>query len=180
MEIIKTGIEGLIVITPSIFADERGYFYESYNEKQYCELGIDAPFVQDNQSCSKKGVIRGLHFQRPPFAQDKLVRVIQGSVLDVAVDLRKDSSTYGQHFSVVLTGENHLQFFIPKGFAHGFAALEDETIFAYKCSNFYHKDSEGTIRFDDPDLAIDWQIDNHIVNEKDLQFENFRTFKTMF
>ncbi|MDR2979528.1 MAG: dTDP-4-dehydrorhamnose 3,5-epimerase [Bacteroidales bacterium] len=180
MEVIKTGIEGLIVIKPSVFADKRGYFYESYNAKRYRELGIDTPFVQDNQSCSKKRVIRGLHFQKPPFAQDKLVRVIQGSVLDAAVDLRKDSTTYGLHFSVVLTGENHLQFFIPKGFAHGFAALEDDTIFAYKCSNLYHKDSEVTIRFDDPDLAIDWQIDNPIVNEKDLQSENFRTFKTMF
>lgn len=180
MEIVKTDIDGLLILKPKIFVDGRGYFYESYNEVRFRELGIDVPFVQDNQSCSRKGVIRGLHFQKPPFAQDKLVRVIRGSVIDVAVDIRKASPTYGQHQAVVLTGENHWQFFIPKGFAHGFAALEDDTIFAYKCSNFYHKDSEGTIRYDDPDLQIDWQTENPIVNEKDLLSENFITFKTMF
>lgn len=180
MEIVKTNIEGLLILKPTIFADDRGYFYESYNENRFREIGIDIPFVQDNQSCSRKGVIRGLHFQRPPFAQDKLVRVVRGSVIDVAVDLRKNSPTYGKHHSVVLTGDNHWQFFIPKGFAHGFVALEDDTIFAYKCSNFYHKDSEGTIRYDDPDLQIDWQTENPIVNEKDLLSENFITFKTMF
>ncbi|MDL2311754.1 dTDP-4-dehydrorhamnose 3,5-epimerase [Bacteroidales bacterium OttesenSCG-928-B11] len=180
MEICKTHIDGLLVIKPDIYSDERGYFYESYNENRYREMGIDVAFVQDNQSCSKKGVVRGLHFQRPPYAQDKLVRVLQGSVIDVAVDLRKNSPTYGEHHAVLLSGENHLQFFIPKGFAHGFVALEDDTVFAYKCSAFYHKDSEGTIRFDDPDLNIDWKTGHPIVNEKDLHSENFRTFKTMF
>lgn len=180
MEILKTEIEGLLILKPQIFSDDRGYFYESYNEKRWADSGIGVTFVQDNQSCSKRGVIRGLHFQKPPFAQDKLVRVIRGSVLDVAVDLRKDSPTYGQHHAVLLSEENHLQFFIPKGFAHGFAAREDNTLFTYKCSDFYHKESEGTIRFDDPDLRIDWQTDHPIVNEKDLQSENFRTFKTMF
>ena len=180
MELIKTPIEGLVVLKPRIFHDERGYFFESYNQNMFQSLGIPDVFVQDNQSFSQKGVIRGLHFQKPPYAQAKLVRVIKGSVIDVAVDIRKASPTYGQHYAVLLSEENQLQFFIPVGFAHGFVALEDDTIFTYKCSNFYTKDSEGTIRFDDPTLNIDWKIEQPIVNEKDLQSELFADFKSMF
>ena len=180
MEIIKTPIDQLLIIKPAIFCDERGHFFESYNQKRYAEHHITDVFVQDNQSCSKKGVIRGLHFQRPPFAQTKLVRVLQGAVLDVAVDLRRKSPTYGQHHTVLLSAENALQFLIPVGFAHGFVALEDDTVFAYKCSAYYNKDSEGCIRFDDPTLNIDWQIEQPIVNEKDLQGECFNAFKSMF
>lgn len=180
MEYTKTEIEGLLILKPKIFHDERGGFFESYNQTVFEKIGIPDTFVQDNQSFSKKGVIRGLHFQKPPFAQAKLVRVIRGAVLDVAVDLRKNSPTYGQHHAVLLSGENNLQFFIPVGFAHGFVALEDDTIFTYKCSNFYNKDSEGSIRYDDPTLAIDWQVENPIVNEKDLQGESFNDFITMF
>ena len=180
MELIKTSIEGLLVLKPRIFHDERGYFFESYNQNMFQSLGISDVFVQDNQSFSQKGVIRGLHFQKPPYAQAKLVRVIKGSVIDVAVDIRKASPTYGQHHAVLLSEENQLQFFLPVGFAHGFVALEDDTIFTYKCSNFYNKDAEGTIRFDDPTLHIDWKTAQPIVNEKDLQSELFADFKSMF
>ena len=180
MKIEKTAIEGLCILTPSIFYDERGYFFESYNQDKFKELGITEEFVQDNQSCSAKGVVRGLHFQKPPYAQAKLVRVIKGAVLDVAVDLRGNSPTYGQHVSVLLSEENQRQFFIPVGFAHGFVALEDDTLFCYKCSAFYHKPSEGTIRFDDPTLNIDWGMKELIINEKDMSGENFANFKTVF
>ena len=180
MKLEKTAIEGLLILTPSIFHDERGYFFESYNQNRFKELGITEEFVQDNQSCSAKGVVRGLHFQRPPYAQAKLVRVVKGSVLDVAVDLRSNSPTYGQHVSVLLSGENQLQFFIPVGFAHGFVALEDETLFCYKCSALYHKTSEGAIRFDDPTLNIDWTVKDFIINEKDITGEDFANFKTVF
>jgi dTDP-4-dehydrorhamnose 3,5-epimerase len=168
MNIISTGIEGLLVIEPSIFEDERGYFYESYNKERFDSLGIfSGSFVQDNQSKSNKGVLRGLHFQNAPFAQGKLVRVISGSVLDVAVDLRKDSKTYGKHFSIKLTGDNKKMFWVPEGFAHGFSTLEDDTIFSYKCTNYYHKKSEGCILWNDSDLGIDWGVSNPIVSEKD-------------
>ena len=180
MKTEKTTIEGLLILKPSIFYDDRGSFFESYNQNRFKELGITEEFVQDNQSCSAKGVIRGLHFQKPPYAQAKLVRVVKGAVLDVAVDLRSNSFTYGQHVSVLLSEENQLQFFIPVGFAHGFIALEDDTLFCYKCSAFYHKDSESTIRFDDPTLNIDWGIKDFIVNEKDLVGEDFANFKTVF
>lgn len=180
MEIIKPNIEGLLVIKPDVYFDERGYFFENFNEKRFNDLGITDHFVQDNQSFSKKGVIRGLHFQCPPFAQSKLVRVIQGRVLDVAVDIRKGSSTYGQHFAVELTGENFLQFYIPTGFAHGFVALEDDTIFAYKCGEFYNKASEASIRFNDPDLNIDWKTDPSIISEKDLVGVSFKDFNSPF
>ncbi|MDL2230972.1 dTDP-4-dehydrorhamnose 3,5-epimerase [Bacteroidales bacterium OttesenSCG-928-L19] len=180
MELIKTPIAGLFILKPRIFFDERGYFFESYNLATFQQLGIHETFVQDNQSSSAKGVIRGLHFQKPPFAQAKLVRVIKGAALDVAVDIRKESPTYGQHHTILLSEENQLQFFIPAGFAHGFVALEDQTIFAYKCSSFYNKASEGTIRYDDPDLGIDWQIENPIINEKDLQALFFKDFNSMF
>lgn len=181
MQIIYTPIEGLVILEPRIFHDARGYFYESYNQQKMSELGIDTIFVQDNQSYSQKGVIRGLHFQRPPFAQAKLVRVIKGKVLDVAVDIRKGSPTYGQHYSVLLTGDNHRQFFIPEGFAHGFVALEDNSIFTYKCSQFYHKEAEMSIRYNDPILNIDWGLDEApIMTEKDLCGVLFDQFNTPF
>jgi len=181
MQIIYTPIEGLVILEPRIFHDTRGYFYESYNQQKMSELGIDTIFVQDNQSYSQKGVIRGLHFQRPPFAQAKLVRVIKGKVLDVAVDIRKGSPTYGQHYSVLLTGDNHRQFFIPEGFAHGFVALEDNSIFTYKCSQFYHKEAEMSIRYNDPILNIDWGLDETpIMTEKDLCGVLFDQFNTPF
>ena len=181
MQIIYTPIEGLVILEPRIFHDTRGYFYESYNQQKMSELGIDTIFVQDNQSYSQKGVIRGLHFQRPPFAQAKLVRVIKGKVLDVAVDIRKGSPTYGQHYSVLLTGDNHRQFFIPEGFAHGFVALEDNSIFTYKCSQFYHKEAEMSIRYNDPILNIDWGLDKApIMTEKDLCGVLFDQFNTPF
>lgn len=181
MNIQKTAIEGVYILEPRIFRDDRGYFYESYNQQKLIDLGINTQFVQDNQSYSKKGVIRGLHFQKPPFAQAKLVRVIKGSVLDVAVDIRKGSPTYGKHVSVLLTGENHLQFYIPEGFAHGFVALEDDTVFMYKCSQFYHKESEMSILYNDPILKIDWKLDEMpIMTEKDLLGVAFDQFITPF
>ena len=159
MDIIKTDIEGVLILKPSIFGDERGYFYESYNLKTLRELAPEIPeFVQDNQSYSTYGVVRGLHFQKAPYAQAKLLRVVSGKVLDVAVDLRKGSPTFGKHVSVELSGENQLQFFIPEGFAHGFSVLSHEVVFQYKCSNYYNKQSEGGIIFNDPDLGIDWGI----------------------
>tara|TARA_R110001592_G_scaffold16073_6_gene68814 strand:- start:1211 stop:1744 length:534 start_codon:yes stop_codon:yes gene_type:complete len=177
MNIISTGIEGLLVIEPSIFEDERGYFYESYNKERFDSLGIfSGAFVQDNQSKSNKGVLRGLHFQNAPFAQGKLVRVISGSVLDVAVDLRKDSKTYGKHFSIKLTGDNKKMFWVPEGFAHGFSTLEDDTIFSYKCTNYYHKNSEGCILWNDSNLSIDWGVLNPIVSEKDKNGIKFSDF----
>jgi dTDP-4-dehydrorhamnose 3,5-epimerase len=173
-------IPALKLFHPHIFNDERGCFFESYNCETFKNLGIEDVFVQDNQSCSKKNVIRGLHFQIPPFAQAKLVRVIKGAVLDVAVDLRKESATYGQHFSIILNEENQLQFYIPVGFAHGFAALEEDTIFAYKCSEIYHKEAERSILFNDKDLNINWNIDNPIVADKDLQAICFKDFISPF
>ena len=164
MEIIKTDIEGVLMLKPRIFGDDRGYFYESYNKALMKELVPQMPeFVQDNQSYSTYGVVRGLHFQKAPYAQAKLVRVVSGKVLDVAVDLRPGSPTYGKHVSVELSGENHLQFFIPEGFAHGFSVLSPEVVFQYKCSAFYNKESEGGIMFNDPDLGIDWGLE-----EKDM------------
>ena len=180
MNITKTDIQGLIIIEPQIFKDSRGAFFESWNEKKFKQLGINEDFVQDNQSVSSKGVLRGLHFQNPPYAQAKLVRVIEGSVLDVAVDLRKNSPTYGKHVSVILSEQNNKSFFIPKGFAHGFLSLEDKTVFNYKCSDYYNKESEGSLLWNDEDLKIDWQIDNPLVSEKDLQADLFKNFKTKF
>ncbi|MDR3046207.1 MAG: dTDP-4-dehydrorhamnose 3,5-epimerase [Bacteroidales bacterium] len=180
MQLTITPLEGLVILKPAIYYDNRGYFFESYHKNTFQDLGIDAVFVQENQSCSSKGVIRGLHFQNPPHAQAKLVRVVKGSVMDVAVDLRKNSSTYGQHFSVELSDQNHLLFYLPIGFAHGFIALEEETIFNYLCTDFYHKESEGAIRFDDPILNINWNNPTPLVNEKDLQGVSFLNFKSMF
>jgi dTDP-4-dehydrorhamnose 3,5-epimerase len=180
MELIKTSIDGLLIIKPDVFKDERGYFFESYNKERFAKAGLMMDFVQDNESKSDKGVLRGLHFQKPPYAQGKLVRVIKGSVMDVAVDLRKESPTYGKWESVVLTEENKLQFWIPEGFAHGFVALEDNTIFNYKCTNVYNKESEGSILWNDPDINISWNIDNPILSEKDKISPLFKNFKSPF
>ena len=180
MEIIKTSIEGLLIIKPDVFKDERGYFFESYNKERFANEGLMMNFVQDNESKSSKGVLRGLHFQKPPFAQGKLVRVVKGSVMDVAVDLRKDSPTYGKWESVVLTEENKLQFWIPEGFAHGFVTLEDNTIFNYKCTNVYNKESEGSILWNDPDINIEWYIESPILSEKDKISPYFKDFETPF
>ncbi len=158
MNVIKTDIEGLLIIEPKVFGDERGYFMESYNGKRYIEAGIDVNFIQDNESLSSYGVIRGLHYQIPPYSQAKLVRVISGRVIDVALDIRAGSPTFGKHFSVELTGENKRQFFIPAGFAHGFAVLSETAVFSYKCDNYYAPDYERGIRFDDPALNIDWRV----------------------
>ena len=158
MEIIKTDIERVVIIEPRIFKDERGYFYESFSQREFTEKVCNTTFVQDNQSKSSYGVLRGLHFQKPPYCQSKLVRCIKGAVLDVAVDIRKGSPTFGKYVAVELTEDNHRQFFVPRGFAHGFAVLSEEAVFQYKCDNFYNKESEGAIAWDDATLAIDWKI----------------------
>ena len=158
MKIIKTPIEGLLIIEPRVFGDERGYFFESYSERDFTEAVGPVKFVQDNESKSRYGVLRGLHYQKEPYAQAKLVRVVSGAVLDVAVDIRPGSPTFGQHYAVELTGENHRQFFIPKGFAHGFVVLSPEVVFQYKCDEFYHPEAEGGIAWNDPALAIDWRL----------------------
>ncbi len=180
MEIIKTHIEGLLIIKPRIFNDGRGYFYESWSREKFEAAGIHLDFVQDNQSLSQKGVLRGLHFQNPPFAQAKLVRVIAGAVLDIAVDIRKASPTYGQHYSIELNDENMLQFLIPAGFAHGFVTLKDQTIFSYKCSAPYNKASEGSILWNDKDLSIDWKTENPALSDKDLTGNAFRDLVSLF
>ena len=182
MEIIETPISGLLIIKPKIFKDDRGYFFESYNKRNFQQAGIDVDFVQDNESCSVKGVVRGLHFQKPPYAQSKLVRCVKGKVLDIALDIRKDSATYGQYYGVELSEDNFLQFFIPKGFAHGFAVLSDIAIFQYKCDNFYHPESESGIYLFDEDLKIDWKLDGvpPILSEKDKRNQEFKNFMTPF
>jgi dTDP-4-dehydrorhamnose 3,5-epimerase len=171
MEIIKTPIEGLIIIKPRVFADARGFFYESYNEKTYREAGIDLHFCQDNKSKSSYGVVRGLHYQLNPQSQSKLVSAVQGAVWDVAVDLRKDSPTFGQWYGVELSEENHLQFLIPQGFAHGFSVLTETAVFAYKCDNLYSPALERGIMYNDPALGIDWKIpaDKAIISDKDTK-----------
>ena len=168
MQVLKTAIPGLLEIDPQVFGDHRGYFFESYNKQKFYKAGIVAEFVQDNQSLSGKNVLRGLHFQNPPHAQGKLVRVIKGAVLDVALDIRKGSPTYGQHHKTVLTEENKRMFWIPAGFAHGFVTLEDDTIFSYKCTDIYNKESEGSVLWNDPELGIDWETEDPILSEKDL------------
>ena len=169
MEVIKTEIEGVVIIEPRIFKDDRGYFYESFSQREFEEKVCRTTFVQDNQSKSSYGVVRGLHFQKPPYSQSKLVRCIKGAVLDVAVDIRKGSPTFGKSVAVELTEDNHRQFFVPRGFAHGFAVLSDEAVFQYKCDNFYNKESEGAVAWDDPELAIDWRIpvEKVLLSEKD-------------
>ncbi len=180
MKFINIEIEGLIIIEPNVFEDDRGYFFESYNTNEFKKNGIIDVFVQDNQSLSQKGVLRGLHFQKPPYSQAKLIRVVQGSVLDIAVDLRKNSKTYGQHFAIELSAANKKLFYIPEGFAHGFLTLEDNTIFSYKCSNFYNKESEDAILWNDENLNINWGIDNPILSEKDKQAQKFNQYVTPF
>ncbi len=183
MEVIKTAIEDVLIIEPRVFGDARGYFFESFNAKEFAEkTGIQVVFVQDNESLSHYGVLRGLHYQQPPFAQSKLVRVVKGSVLDVAVDIRKGSPTYGQHVAVELSAENHRQFYMPKGIAHGFSVLSDKVIFQYKCDDFYAPQSEGAIAWDDPDLAIDWQlpVDKIILSEKDRHHPYLRDIVSPF
>ena len=169
MNIIETPIPGVVIIEPRLFLDARGYFFESFNQREFEEKVCKTTFVQDNESKSSYGVIRGLHFQKPPFAQSKLIRVVKGAVLDVAVDIRKDSPTFGRHVAVELTEDDHRQFFIPRGLAHGFSVLSEEVIFQYKCDNFYAPQSEGAIAWDDPDLGIDWRIpaDKVVLSEKD-------------
>ncbi len=182
MKVTKTDIEGVLIIEPRLFNDARGYFFESYNRKNYEEAGITADFVQDNESCSTRGVMRGLHFQRPPYAQAKLVRCVKGRVLDVAVDIRKGSPTYGQHVAVELSEENHRQFFIPRGFAHGFAVLSDTAVFQYKCDNYYHPEADGGISIQDDTLGIDWQIDpaEALLSEKDTKHPLLKDFDSPF
>lgn len=179
MDSFKTPIEGLLVLTPKIFKDNRGYFYESYNKKTFENVGISNDFVQDNESFSCQNTLRGLHFQKPPFAQAKLVRVLEGAVWDVAVDLRLNSKTFGKWFGVELSAENKKQFFIPRGFAHGFAVLTPVAKFAYKCDNFYNKESEGAILFNDKNLNIDWKIDisKAILSQKDLANSSFDLYR---
>lgn len=177
MNIEQTNLEGCFIITPDLFKDNRGSFIETFNERVFIEkTGIKQPFVQDNQSVSKYGVVRGLHLQIGKMAQAKLVRVLSGKVLDVAVDLRKDSKTFGKHFTIELTSKNRKQLYVPRGFAHGFSALEENTVFAYKCDNYYHKESERGIIYNDATLQIDWHLDEEhmIVSEKDLLLPSFK------
>ena len=182
MEVIKTGIEGVYIIEPRLFKDARGYFFESFSQREFEEKVEPIQFVQDNESMSSYGVMRGLHFQRPPYTQSKLVRCVRGAVLDVAVDLRKGSATYGQHVAVELTEDNHRQFFIPKGFAHGFAVLSETAVFQYKCDEFYHPEADGGISILDASLGIDWRIptDKAILSEKDTKHPMLNNFDSPF
>lgn len=182
MEVIKTEIDGVVIIEPRIFKDDRGYFYESFSQREFEEKVCQTTFVQDNQSKSSYGVLRGLHFQKPPYSQSKLVRCIKGAVLDVAVDIRKGSPTFGKYVAVELTEDNHRQFFVPRGFAHGFAVLTPEAVFQYKCDNFYNKESEGSVAWNDPQLAIDWRIpaDKVLLSEKDKLSKNIADADYLF
>jgi dTDP-4-dehydrorhamnose 3,5-epimerase len=180
MQIIPTEIKDLVIVQPKVFNDPRGYFFESWSEKIFEQAGINEKFVQDNQSLSSKGVLRGLHFQAPPFAQGKLVRVITGAVLDIAVDIRKNSPSYGKFVAVELTEENKTMLLIPPGFAHGFATLRDNTIFCYKCTNYYNKESEGTLLWNDEQIGINWGIENPILSDKDKSGTPLATFISPF
>ena len=181
MKLRETGLEGCVVIEPTVFDDGRGYFFESFNQKTFEEkTGIHIPFVQDNQSLSHRGILRGLHFQKSPHAQGKFVRVITGAVLDVALDIRKDSPTYGQFVAEELTASNKRMLFIPPGFAHGFATLEDNTIFTYKCTDYYHPEAEGGILWNSPSLNIPWRLDNPVLSAKDEQLTDFAHFNSPF
>ncbi len=181
MEVIKTAIEGVVIIEPRIFKDPRGYFFESFSQREFNEKVRPIEFVQDNESMSSYGVMRGLHFQRPPYTQSKLVRCVKGSVLDVAVDIRKGSPTYGQHVAVELTEDNHRQFFVPRGFAHGFAVLSETAVFQYKCDEFYHPEADGGISILDDSLGIDWRIaDKAILSEKDTKHPLLKDFDSPF
>lgn len=181
MKIVDRALDGLLVIEPSVFDDSRGSFFESFNKRKFFDLtGVEVDFVQDNHSVSKKNVVRGLHLQSPSFAQGKLVRVVSGSAYDVAVDIRKNSPTYGKHFGVELSSANNLLFWIPVGFAHGFSAKEEGTVFLYKCTNWYDKNCEMTIFYNDEDLKIDWKVENPIVSEKDKEGTLFKSFNSPF
>lgn len=182
MEIINTAIDGVVIIEPRVFKDTRGYFFESFSQREFEEKVRKIKFVQDNESMSSYGVMRGLHFQRPPFSQSKLVRCVKGAVLDVAVDIRKGSPTYGQHVAVELTEDNHRQFFVPRGFAHGFAVLSETAVFQYKCDNFYAPEADGGISIKDESLCIDWRIpvDNAILSEKDIKHVSLKDFDSPF
>ena len=182
MDVIKTDIEGVVIIKPRIFTDPRGYFYESYSKREFDEKVRPVDFVQDNESRSSRGVMRGLHFQRPPFTQSKLVRCVRGAVLDVAVDIRRGSPTYGRHVAVELTEENRLQFFVPRGFAHGFAVLSDTAVFQYKCDEFFHPEADGGISILDPTLGIDWRVDpsEALLSEKDTLHPMLAEFDSPF
>ena len=190
MEVVKTDLDGVVIVRPRIFGDSRGYFFESFNQKEFAQLVLKreylsderALFVQDNESRSCYGVVRGLHFQRPPYAQAKLIRVIKGSVLDVAVDIRKGSPTFGKYVAVELSGENHEQLYIPRGFAHGFSVLSEEAILQYKCDNLYAPQAEGAIIWNDPDLGIDWKIDPEkvILSAKDMVHPQLKEFDSPF
>ena len=183
IEVIKTNIEGVLIIEPKVFGDARGYFLESFNAKEFAEkTGLNINFVQDNESMSSYGVMRGLHFQRPPFTQSKLVRCVKGAVLDVAVDIRKGSPTYGQHVAVELTEDNHRQFFVPRGFAHGFAVLSETAVFQYKCDEFYHPEADGGISILDDSLGIDWKIptDKANLSDKDTKHALLKDFDSPF
>lgn len=180
MEVTETYIKGLFVIKPKVFEDARGYFFESYNNAVFEKAGLHLNFVQDNQSLSQKGVLRGLHFQNPPHAQGKLVRVITGAVYDVAVDIRKNSPTYGKYFGLELTGKNKWMMYIPEGFAHGFLTLEDNTVFSYKCTNYYHKAAEDCLLWNDPDIGISWNAENPLLSDKDKEGKLLKDFVSLF
>ena len=187
MNVIKTAIDGVLIIDPKVFGDARGYFFESFSQREFDEkvapiLDHTISFVQDNESMSSYGVMRGLHFQRPPFTQSKLVRCVKGAVLDVAVDIRKGSSTYGKHVAVELTEDNHRQFFVPRGFAHGFAVLSETAVFQYKCDEFYHPEADGGISIIDDSLGIDWRIptDKVLLSEKDTKHAMLKDFESPF
>ena len=180
MKILQTELPGLLIIEPDVFRDERGYFCETYNQEKLSQLGFKQTFVQDNESMSSKGVLRGIHFQKPPFAQAKLVRVVRGSIIDFAVDLRKGSPTYGKYKAVELDSETKKMLYLPEGFGHAFVSLEDNTIFSYKCSNFYNKESESGILWSDEDLNIDWKIDNPILSDKDKILGKLKDFDSPF
>jgi len=180
MQFERNEFEGVFIIRPRVFEDERGYFFESFNKNVFKENGLNIDFVQDNESLSQKNVLRGMHFQRPPYAQGKLIRVIQGSVLDVAVDIRKTSKTYGQYFRIELSAKNKTMIYIPTGFAHGFLTLEDNTIFSYKCTNFFNKESEDALLWNDEEIGIDWGIKTPILSDKDKKAQLFNSYNTPF
>jgi dTDP-4-dehydrorhamnose 3,5-epimerase len=182
LKIEQTPIKDLQIIIPTVFTDERGYFFEAYHQQKLEDLGLSIDFIQDNQSFSQKGTIRGLHYQNPPYAQSKLVRVLSGEIIDVAVDLRKDSPTFGQHYSILLSAENQKQLFIPQGFAHGFSVLSETATILYKCDEVYHKESEGGIRFDDAELNIDWgvEVQSAVVSEKDMALPSLGLCNSQF
>ncbi len=183
MEIKKTEIEGVLIVEPKVWGDDRGYFFESFNAREFAEkTGLNITFVQDNESKSRYGVLRGLHFQLPPYTQSKLVRVVKGRVLDIAVDIRKGSPTYGKWVSCELTEDNHRQFFVPKGMAHGFCVLSEEAVFQYKCDDFYHPEAEGGIAWDDPDIAVQWPIpaEDISLSERDKHHPSFKEFISPF